>query len=445
MPRHPAVLVLASAMFLAGLAARGRRPSGARPAHLEPVPGSAAGVVQLGGGRPRGRPGAPLPTPDRRVAQEHRHGARAHPRSAKSSSRPSATRTPPSITARRPRNCVSWHASNDATRADRFRASFRAGFDYLLAAQYQTAAGRSSFRSAATIPPHHVQRRCDGARDGGGARHGGGGAAVCVRRFRAPCARGQGRATGHRAHSQGAGARAGTVDGLVRQHDEVTLAPAKARTYEHPSLQRPARRLASCRSSLSIPKPPPPRSWPLSTAGIAWLRDVRLTGLRVETREGRLAAGRVRRVRGVKEPGRAARLGRVHEIARTAPSLGRDSVFRDRWRRSSTNGGSITRVTGIGQPTCSARDYRAGRTAGARGVRDSGLGARGSDSNETGGRQATGRAPRTKPLSVSGPEMRFVGLVSGTDRELPRSPRASAHPAGSEIREARAPSPLLVL
>ena len=160
-----------------------RDAAGVTAAHLVPVPGAASGVVRLGRRCPRRRPGAPLPAPHRRMAQEHRHGARARRTDERLALDQAKAETDSTIDNGATTTQLRFLALvYSATRTERFRTAFEAGFDFLLAAQYPER------RLAAVLPsprrllaPHHVQRRCDGARHGGAARRGRREGAVHVR------------------------------------------------------------------------------------------------------------------------------------------------------------------------------------------------------------------------------------------------------------------------
>ena len=124
-----------------------------------------------------------------------------------------------------------------ATRADRFRTSFEAGFDYLLAAQYPNGGWpqffplRDDYSRHITFNDDAMVRVMEVLREAAGGRA----------PFTFVDARRRGRASG--AIERGialileAQVRVnGRLTAWCAQHDEVTLAPAKARTYEHPSL-----------------------------------------------------------------------------------------------------------------------------------------------------------------------------------------------------------------
>ena len=74
----------------------------------------------------------------------------------------------------------------------------------------------------------------------------------------------------------------GRPTGWCAQYDEVTLEPRGARTYEHPSID--SRETADiARYLMRIPNPGPAIVEAIDSA-VAWLREARLTGLRVEKR-----------------------------------------------------------------------------------------------------------------------------------------------------------------
>src|SRR6185369_14862700 len=62
------------------------------------------------------------------------------------------------------------------------------------------------------------------------------------------------------------------------QHDEHTLAPAKARAYEHPSLSG-SESVGIVEFLMGIPKPSPEVVRSIEAA-VAWFREVKITGIR---------------------------------------------------------------------------------------------------------------------------------------------------------------------
>jgi len=328
MPRHPAVLVLASAMFLAGLApapaarqapgqltwsqCQDRPPAWYSSAEAVRVADQVLLYQRRTGGWPKNIDMARVLTPAERQVIERAKG------DTDSTIDNGATTTQLRFLAR----------VYDATRADRFRASFRAGFDYLLAAQYPNGGWpqffplRSDYSRHITFNDDAMVRVMEVVRDtaagappyafvdsGRRAR-----AARAVQRGTALILRAQVRVRGQ-------------LTAWCAQHDEVTLAPAKARTYEHPSLSG-SETVGILSFLMSIPKPPPEVVAAVD-AGIAWLRDVRLTGLRVETRKDASLPGGFDRVV-VKDPAAPPIWARFYEIGTNRPIFsGRDSVIRD--------------------------------------------------------------------------------------------------------------------
>ena len=327
MPRHPAVLVLASAMFLAGLApapaarqapgqltwsqCQDRPPAWYSSAEAVRVADQVLLYQRRTGGWPKNIDMARVLTPaERQVIEQAK-------RDTDSTIDNGATTTQLRFLAR----------VYDATRADRFRASFRAGFDYLLAAQYPNGGWpqffplRSDYSRHITFNDDAMVRVMEVVRDtaagappyafvdsGRRAR-----AARAVQRGTALILRAQVRVRGQ-------------LTAWCAQHDEVTLAPAKARTYEHPSLSG-SETVGILSFLMSIPKPPPEVVAAVD-AGIAWLRDVRLTGLRVETRKDASLPGGFDRVV-VKDPAAPPIWARFYEIGTNRPIFsGRDSVIR---------------------------------------------------------------------------------------------------------------------
>jgi len=107
----------------------------------------------------------------------------------------------------------------------------------------------------------------------------------------------------------------------------VTLAPAKARTYEHPSLSG-SESVGILRFLMSVPNPSSDVVAAVE-AGVAWLRDAQLTGLRVDTRPDASLPGGFDRVV-VKDPAAPPIWARFYEIGTNRPIFsGRDSNVRD--------------------------------------------------------------------------------------------------------------------
>jgi len=214
-----------------------------------------------------------------------------------------------------------------AARHDRLREAFLRGFDYLLAAQYPNGGWPQYFPLRADYSRHitfnddamvHVTEVLRDAAAGrapyafvDSARRARAAEAVLrgVTVILAAQIRVQGRLTA-----------------WCAQHDEVTLEPRKARTYEHPSLSgRESVGIASF--LMSIPKPDAAVVAAVDAAA-AWLREVKLEGLRVEDRPDPALPGGFDRVV-VKDPAAPPIWARFYEIGTNRPIFsGRDSVIR---------------------------------------------------------------------------------------------------------------------
>ena len=118
----------------------------------------------------------------------------------------------------------------------------------------------------------------------------------------------------------------GRLTAWCAQHDEVTLEPRKARTYEHPSLS--GRESVGVASFLiSIPDPHAAVVAAVDAA-VAWLREVRLEGLRVDDRPDPALPGGFDRVV-VKDRAATPIWARFYEIGTNRPLFsGRNSVVR---------------------------------------------------------------------------------------------------------------------
>ena len=76
----------------------------------------------------------------------------------------------------------------------------------------------------------------------------------------------------------------GRLTAWCAQHDEVTLEPRKARTYEHPSLSG-METVGLTRFLMGRPDSREPRLATAIEAAIAWLKSAQLTGWRLEQRQ----------------------------------------------------------------------------------------------------------------------------------------------------------------
>ena len=215
-----------------------------------------------------------------------------------------------------------------ATRTERFRNAFEAGFDFLLAAQYPNGGWpqffplRDDYSRHITFNDDATVRVMEVLRDAAGGKTPF--TFVDARR----------RALASKAVERGialilkAQVRVnGRLTVWCAQHDEVTLAPAKARTYEHPSLGG-SESVGILRFLMSIPKPSAEVVAAVE-AGVAWLRDAQLTGMRVETRPDASLPGGFDRVV-VEDPAAPPIWARFYEIGTNRPIFsGRDSIVRD--------------------------------------------------------------------------------------------------------------------
>jgi PelA/Pel-15E family pectate lyase len=214
-----------------------------------------------------------------------------------------------------------------ATRHDRLREAFLRGFDYLLAAQYPNGGWPQYFPLRADYSRHitfnddamvHVMEVLRDAAAGKAPyvfvdsprRAGAGGAALRgVRVILAAQIRVEGRLTA-----------------WCAQHDEVTLEPRNARTYEHPS-QSGRESVGIASFLMSIPKPDAAVVASVDAAA-AWLREAKLEGLRVEDRPDPALPGGFDRVV-AKDPDAPPIWARFYEIGTNRPIFsGRNSVIR---------------------------------------------------------------------------------------------------------------------
>jgi PelA/Pel-15E family pectate lyase len=118
----------------------------------------------------------------------------------------------------------------------------------------------------------------------------------------------------------------GRLTAWCAQHDEVTLEPRKARTYEHPSLSGFETvgivRFLMARSGTD------PRIPPAIDAAVAWLDEVKLHGWRLERRADAALPGGFDRVM-TPDPAAPPLWARFYDIATNRPIFsGRDGVIR---------------------------------------------------------------------------------------------------------------------
>ncbi len=120
----------------------------------------------------------------------------------------------------------------------------------------------------------------------------------------------------------------GTLTGWCQQHDEVTLAPAGARTYEHPSIAS-KETVAVVRFLMQIERPDAETVASIDGA-VAWLRQSALHGVRVDRRPDASAAGGFDVVV-VDDPAAPPTWARFYEIGTNLPIYsGRDGTIRYR-------------------------------------------------------------------------------------------------------------------
>ncbi len=199
---------------------------------------------------------------------------------------------------------------------DRLQAAFSRGLDYLLAAQYANG-GWPQFYPLRRGYYTHLTFNDD--------------AMIGVMRLLQAVARGETpyafvdaerRAKAAAALARGVDCLLACqvkVDGRLTawcaQHDETTLAPAKARSYELVSLSG-SETVPIVRFLMSLPKSP--RVVAAVEGAVAWLESARLTGIRVEEyRDDAAPGGRDRRV--VADPAAPPLWARFYEIGSNRP------------------------------------------------------------------------------------------------------------------------------
>jgi len=217
----------------------------------------------------------------------------------------------------------------DATRVERFRSAFRSGLDYLFAAQYPGGGWPQYF------PLRKDYSRFVTFNDGAMTNvlallHDVETAAPPYafvderRRSRAAAAVRDGVRTILVAQIRVHGVRTG----WCQQHDERTLEPRGARSYEHPSIA--GKETVEVVAFLLTINPPPPDVAEAVEAAVAWLGSVRIEGLRLERRESS-EAGDTGDVAVVPDPAAPPLWARFYEIGTNRPIFsGRDGVVRGR-------------------------------------------------------------------------------------------------------------------
>jgi PelA/Pel-15E family pectate lyase len=123
----------------------------------------------------------------------------------------------------------------------------------------------------------------------------------------------------------------GKLTGWCAQHDEVTLAPAGARTYELPSISGGAETARNALLLMSLPNPDE-RVKQAVQGVVTWYATSRIKGYRYTTvSDPSVRGGRDRRL--VEDPGNPGPWARFYEIETNRPMfVGRDGV--KRWKLS---------------------------------------------------------------------------------------------------------------
>jgi len=120
----------------------------------------------------------------------------------------------------------------------------------------------------------------------------------------------------------------GQLTGWCQQYDEVTLQPAGARTYEHPSIS--GLETAPILTYLMKLEKPDAATITAIEAGMAWLVKSRISGLRVEQRPDPAGPAGYDVV-AVPDPGAPGVWARFYDIATNKPIFsGRDGVIKSR-------------------------------------------------------------------------------------------------------------------
>jgi PelA/Pel-15E family pectate lyase len=214
-----------------------------------------------------------------------------------------------------------------AAPADRFRAAFVAGLDYLFAAQYPNGGWpqfyplRTDYSRHITFNDNAMTNVLNLLRDVASGRM----PMAFVdeaRRTRAKAAYEKGVSVILAAQI----AVKGRLTAWCAQVDAVTLEPRQARTYEHPSISG-SESVGIVKFLMSIERPSPAVITAVEAA-VAWFRDVKLTGTRVVARPDAGVPGGVDRVV-VQDPAAPPVWARFYEIGTNRPIFsGRDGVVR---------------------------------------------------------------------------------------------------------------------
>lgn len=214
-----------------------------------------------------------------------------------------------------------------ATRQDRFAAAFRRGFEYLLKAQYPNG-GWPQFYPLRDGYWSHITFNDDAMV----------GVMSALRAMAAGAPEYAFLTNAERARAKAAVARGtecilktqvmqgGRLTAWCAQHDEKTLAPAKARAYEHPSLSG-SESVGIVQFLMGIDRPGPEVIRAVQAA-VAWFASVKITGLRQELKP---APGTPKGVDKTMVPDASAPplWARFYELGTNRPIFsGRDSIIR---------------------------------------------------------------------------------------------------------------------
>ena len=256
----------------------------------------------------------------------------------------------------------------DASGEPRYRASFLRGIDYLLAAQYPNGGWpqfwplRGGYHDRITYNDDAMIRVMNLLRD----------VAAGVSPYHFVDA--ERRAKSAAAVQRGIGViletqvrQQGELTAWCAQHDERTLAPAWARSYEPPSLSG-SESVGIVRFLMSIEKPAPEVVAAIEGA-VSWLRAVPIRGMRLERVAG--ADGRAVRFL-VNDPAAPPLWARFYELGTNRPLyLDRDSKFRYDFREIGTERRSGYNYHGTWPARLLAEEYPAWRAKHQlRGARD---------------------------------------------------------------------------
>jgi PelA/Pel-15E family pectate lyase len=214
-----------------------------------------------------------------------------------------------------------------ATKQERFAAAFRKGFEYLLKAQYPNGGWPQFYPSRHGYWDHITYN--DDAMVGvleamrgiaGGARE----YAFLTESERARARQAMERGIECILKTQVT--QNGKLTAWCAQHDEHTLAPAKARAYEHPSLSG-SEGVGIVEFLMGIEKPSPEVVRSIEAA-VAWFREVKITGIR-EVKQPAPGTKEGWNKVIVADPAAPPLWARFYELGTNRPIFsGRDSVIR---------------------------------------------------------------------------------------------------------------------